>query len=142
MNVITLPNNGTTISLNGNRLRHLAEGDSVTVTYANPRTGRVNSETGVTIHERSDAEVATIVVNVQKYSDDDIMLSALAQSKPLTVVEGSIKSRFVVNGEERNETFTIEAGSITDQAVDTKNSQDGNAVKSYTIESRRTKRAI
>lgn len=114
MNVITLPNNGTTISLNGNRLRHLAEGDSVTVTYTNPRTGRVNSETGVTIHERSDAEVATIVVNVQKYSDDDITLSALAQSKPLTVVEGSIKSRFFVNGEERNETFTIEAGSITD----------------------------
>lgn len=142
MTTITLPNNGTTITLNGYRCRNLAEGDNLTITYPNARTGRVNSETGVSIHERSDADVADITISVQTYSDDDVQLNAFMNTDPLTVIEGSIKTRYTKNGETLNETFSISAASITDQPEKTVNTQDGSAVMVYTLQSRTTKRAI
>lgn len=142
MTTITLPNNGTTITLNGNILRNLAEGDQTTVTYPNARTHRVNSATGVTIGERSDADVADITLIVQKYSEDDVLLSEFTQSEDPTVIEGSIKSVFFRDGEKFIETFTVEAASITDQPEAGVNSQDGTGTVTYTIQSRRTRRGL
>lgn len=139
---ILLPNDSTTITLNGQVLRNLAEGDQTTITFANPRTGRVNSETGVTVHERSDADVADIVVRVQKLSDDDVFLSQANQSKPLTIINGSIKSIYYKDGEKFVETYSIEFASITDQPEPVTNTQDGNALMEYTIQSRRTVRSM
>lgn len=139
---ILLPNDNTTITLNGVVLRNLAEGDQTTVTYPNARTGRVNSETGVTIHERSDAEVADILFRVQKLSDDDVQLSEWQQTKPLTVIDGSIKSIYYKDGEKFTQTYSIQSASITGQPVETVNSQDGEAVMEYTIQSRRTIRSL
>lgn len=139
---ILLPNDSTTITLNGTVLRNLAEGDQTVLTFPNARTGRVNSETGVTIHERSDADVCDIAVNVQALSDDDVLLSGFMQSKPLTVIEGSVKRVYHKNGEKMMQTYSIQAASITDQPAETVNSQDGSAVMSYTIQSRRTVRSM
>lgn len=142
MTTITLPNNGTTFTLNGEILRNLAEGDQVTLTFPNARTFRVNSATGVTIGERSDADVADITIIVQKFSDDDVLLSGFCQSDPLTVIEGSIKSMFYKDGNKMIETYTIEAGSITEQPEAGINSQDGTGTMSYTLQSRRTRRGL
>lgn len=142
MAIIVIPNDGITATLNGTRLRDLAEGDTITITYPNPQTGRVNSETGVSIHERSDAFVADIVINVQMYSDTDVFLNQLMSTNPLTIVEGSIKARFMKDGEMLNETFTVQAASFTDKFEKTANRQDGSAVMTYTLQSRETKRVL
>lgn len=139
---ILLPNDSTTITLNGVVLRNMAEGDQTTITFPNERTGRVNSETGVTIHERSDAEVADIVLRVQKLSDDDILLTGFLQTRPLTTINGSVKSVYYKDGTKFTQTYSIQAASVTAQPVETVNSQDGNAVMEYTIQSRRTVRSI
>jgi len=109
------------------------DGDAVIITFVNPQTAQTYSGNGKTIQVRKDANVADLVFNVVKYSDQDTALNQLmneAQTKPY---EGSCKTLFYKDGNETFETYQISGGSFTTKPVDTKNNTDGNAMMTYTM---------
>lgn len=109
------------------------DGDTLSITYANPQTAQVFSGNGKTIQGRKDADVADIVFNVVKYSDQDTALNQLMNQSQTRAYGGSCKTLFYKDGNETFETYQLTAGSFTAKPVDTKNNMDGNALMAYTM---------
>lgn len=142
MSVIALAADSTTLILNGAGITQFGEGDFIVLTPVNPKTGRVNSATGVNINNRMDADVFDMVVRVQKYGSDDVLLQSWVNSSAPVVINGSVKESYNRDGRDFMESYTLEAGSFTAQPTDTKNNQDGNMMMEYTIQFRRAKRNL
>lgn len=137
MATVSLPADATTLIINGRALTAFAEGDTITMTPANPATSRNNAiGGGVNINERSDRGVMDVVFRIQKYSEDDSFLNSLMRQSPPAVIQGSSKTLFNRDGENFEESYLLENGSFTTQPTDTKNSTDGNAMMEYTVQVR------
>lgn len=130
---INLPADSTTIVFNGVNFVDFPDGDTVTITFPNQNTSHTRSLRGVNIQQRSDRDVAEITLRVPKYSDEDETLTSWINSKPAVIIAGSIKENYTKDGEDRVATYRIEGASIQQQAVDTRNSTDGNNLMEYTI---------
>ena len=128
-----LPADATTFVLNGTPINDLVDGDVVSVTYSNPQTTQINSGNNTTIQERKDAQVADVVVNVVKYSDSDVFLNNLQNTKQKKAFEGSLKTLYYKDDNETFETYQLTNGSFTAKPADTKNNTDGNALMTYTL---------
>jgi len=109
------------------------DGDTLTITFANPRTAQTNSGNGKTIQGRKDSDVADLVFNVVKYSDQDVALNQLMNEAQKKAYGGSCKTLFYKDGNETFETYQLSGGSFTTKPVDTKNNTDGNAMMAYTM---------
>ena len=143
MSVITIAADSATLILNDQAMTSLAEGDYLTLTPANPASAHVNSSNGgVSITERMDKDVYDLAFSVQKYSADDIALLGFLNSGGVTVVAGSLKESYTIDGAPGVESWTLEAGSVTTQPTNTKNNQDGNAMMEYTLRFRTAKRSL
>lgn len=139
MDTIALAADATTFIVNGTPINDTEAGDYITITYTNPTTSRVDSGKSVTIQGRADGDVATILVNVTKKSASDAFLLGLKNSKAPAVLKGSVKEVYSKNGVESVETYSFQAGSLTDPQTDTKNDLDGNSMMPYTITARVTR---
>ena len=143
MTVVNVQSDNSTLTLNGRTFKAFADGDIMSVTYANPRVEHLNSsDGGVNINDRSDGGVADLVMRVQKHSPDDIFMNQARESKPSIVFNGSLKSRGVVDGNDHVETFEFGTGSITTQPVGTVNNLEGNNESEYMIRFRNTVRTM
>lgn len=143
MSVITLQADSSTLILNNQSITSFGEGDYLTLTPANAASSHVNSAGGgVTISERFDKDVYDLVVRVQKYSPDDVFMLGLVNGQGVTVLNGSLKESYSIDGSAGVESWTLEAGSITTQPTQTKNNTDGNALMEYTIRFRTAKRSL
>lgn len=140
--MIVLQAESTTVILNGHVFNNLAEQDAVILAQPNPRTSRVNSERGVTIAARNDSAVTDMTLKVERFSEDDVLLSSWKESNSIVVVEGSVKEAFNRDGSDMLENWALEAGSFTDQGEQTKNNQEVEATVEYTIQFRRGTRMI
>lgn len=143
MSVITIAANSATLILNDRAMTSFAEGDYVTLTPANPASAHVNSASGgVTIIERFDKDVYDLMFRVEKYSPDDVFMLGLINAEGPSVVDGSLKESYTIDGSAGVESWTLESGSITTQPTQTKNNQDGNALMEYVLRFRTAKRSL
>jgi hypothetical protein len=143
MSVITISADSATLILNDRAMTSFAEGDYVTLTPANAASAHVNSASGgVSISERLDKDVYDLVFRVQKFSTDDVFMLGLLNAQGPSVVAGSLKESYTIDGSAGVESWTLEAGSITTQPTNTKNNQDGNALMEYTLRFRTAKRSL
>lgn len=143
MTTIALAADSTTLILNGRAITSFIAGDILTMTPGAEHSSQVNgSEGGVSINRRSDADTYTLLMRIQRYSDDDVFLNeALGQSVPV-IFNGSIKEDFQRDGESFKESWTLENGSMTTQPTMTKNDTDGNALMEYSIKFRSARRSL
>ena len=140
--MIILQAESTTVILNGHAFNNLAEADAVMLQQPNERTSRTNSETGVTIAARNDAQVTDLTLKVERFSEDDALLSSWQNANSITVVNGSVKESFNRDGDDFIENWSLEAGSFTSQPEHTKNNQEPEAIVEYVIQFRRGVRII
>jgi len=135
MAVISFKAESTTMTLNGRVVDDFINGDIFEMTPSNPDTSRLYGAGGaVNIQRRSDKDVYSLKFRVMRNSDTDIWLNEQLNADAPTVFDGSIKDRFVKDGEEFTESFTITAGSFTDKPTPKKNNIDGVESMEYTIE--------
>lgn len=138
MSVINLAGNASTLTLNGYTFTSFQEGDFIILNRPNAVTDRANSTAnGVSIQERSDADVGILTINVQKNSLDHAFLIQQAnQRNPATIFAGSLAEQFTEDGVDKVRTFTLEVGTVTTRGDDTRNSQTPNDQAQYVIEFR------
>ena len=145
MAVITLNADATTLKLNNTTLdservvTDLIAGDTIVIAPVNAQTSRTYSSDGVNIQRRVDRDVRTITFNVEKFGETDEFMNEALYNSDLCVFEGSIKTIYTSDTEQRTETYSFKGGSITTLPTDTKNNQDGNNVMAYVIEARVTR---
>jgi hypothetical protein len=143
MSSILVSADSTTLILNDYPFTAFGEGDFLTLTPANAATSQVNAAGGgVTISERVDKDVYDLVVRVQKYSADDVRMLGFVNAQVATVLSGSLKESYTIDGSAGVESWNLDGGSITTQPTQTKNNQDGNALMEYTIRFRNAKRSL
>lgn len=127
--------NSTTLVLNGELIKDFINGDVIELAFVNPLTSRVyGANRAVNITQRSDNDVATLTVRVQRYSDNDIWLNEQVNNETPVIFEGSLKEVYIKDGSESVESYEIISGSITTKPTYTKNNQDGNATVEYVME--------
>lgn len=142
MSTIVYDTSSVTLVMNGYVFTNLIAGDTIEVAPVNAATARVNSATGVSISGRAEASVHTVMVRVQKNSEDDIFLNSARNTTFPTLLEGSLKENFRKDGTDGVDSWSLEGGSVTTQPTSVKNNQDGNAVHEYAVEFRFCTRAI
>ena len=140
--MILLQAESTTVILNGHAFNNLAEADAVMLQQPNDRTSRTNSERGVTIAARNDSSVTDLTLKVERFSEDDVVLSGWQNGNSITVINGSVKESFNRDESDFTENWKLEAGSITSQPEHTKNNQEPASVIEYVIQFRRGVRII
>lgn len=139
---ITLQNDSTTLVLDGEVMRDLAEGDVMTLAFPNAKTNRINAgDGGVTVGERSDGGVCVLTVRVQRFGAADKFLQSKA-NLGVSVFDGSAKENYTADGVDGVETYELQTGSITTQPTKTKNTTDGNALNEWVVEFRNGVRSL
>lgn len=127
--------NSTTLVLNGELIKDFINGDVIELAFVNPKTSRTYGANGsVNVTERSDSKVATLKVNLMRYSDNDIWMTEMMNSESIVIFEGSLKEVYIKDGSESVESWEILSGSFTEQNGVTKNNVETNGTVSYTIE--------
>lgn len=145
MATISLNSNSTTLKLKNVTLdservvTDFIAGDIIVIAPVNAQTSRTYSAEGVNIQGRVDKDVRTITFTVEKFGDTDEFMNEAIYSGQTCVFEGSAKSLYFKDGEQRTETYSFKGGSITTLATDTKNNRDGNNEMTYVIEARVTR---
>lgn len=142
MAVINLSADSTTVVLNGTNFQDFIDGDIITITFPNQNTSHTRSLQSVNIQQRSDKDVAQIVLRVAKYSDGDETLNSWANMTPTTVISGSIKENYEKDGEARISTYRLDGATIMQKPEDVRNNQDGSNVLEYTIQANRCIRSL
>jgi hypothetical protein len=141
--IITLAADSTTLILNGTAITDLVEGDTIVLAPVNPSTSHVNAiGGGVNINERSDKGVYDVTINVQRFSESDVLLNSWNRQSPPELINGSAKEDYTRDGTDGVESWVLENGSITTQPTATKNSTDGNAESQYVIRFRNVSRDL
>lgn len=143
MSAITLDADATTLVLNGRAITAFVAGDIITMTPEADTTSQTfGSDGGIVVNRRTDADVYSLLMRVQRYSDDDVFLNtAMRQSMPV-MFNGSLKEDFQRDGQDMKESWSLENGSFTTRPTVVKNDTDGNGVMEYTIKFRRAVRDI
>ena len=127
--------NSTTLVLNGELIKDFINGDVIELAFVNPKTSRTYGANGaVNVTERSDAKVATLKVNLMRYSDNDIWMTEMMNSESVVIFDGSLKEVYIKDGSESVESYEILSGSITTKPSYTKNNQEATATVEYVIE--------
>ena len=127
--------NSTTLVLNGELIKDFINGDVIELAFVNPKTSRTYGANGaVNVTERSDSKVATLKVNLMRYSDNDIWMTEMMNNESVVIFEGSLKEVYIKDGSESVESWEILSGSFTEQNGVTKNNVETNGTVSYTIE--------
>lgn len=135
MSISRFLTNSTTLVLNGELIKDFINGDVLELAFANPLTSRqYGANRAVNITQRSDKDVATLTVRVQRYSDNDIWFQEQINNENVVILEGSLKEVYSKDGSETVESYEILSGTITTQPTYTKNNQDGNATVEFVIE--------
>ena len=143
MTQISFGAESTTLTLNNTVLDDFEAGDYLILAFVNPLTSRsVGSKNNVNIKSRVDSGVATLTINVMALSDSDIFLNSASNSEKPTVFNGSIMESFTKDGADGVENFELSGGSFTVQPEHTKNNQDINTLRKYTIEFRNARRIL
>lgn len=143
MVAIVLDADSTTLVLNGRAITSFIAGDILTLTPQADHSSQVIGNDGsVSINRRSDGDVYSLLMRIQRFSDDDVFLNAAMNQSLPVVFNGSLKEDFVRDGEAFKESWTLQNGSITTQPTVVKNDTDGNAVMEYTVMFRRAKRNV
>lgn len=144
MPAIRVSADGATLTLNGRVMQDLQEGDSIELDPANPHSAQINGvrPDSVTITSRNDRNVHDLTIRIQKFSEDDTFLNSIRNQEFPEVIEGSLKESFIRDGNDGEESWILEQGSMTDQPTETKNTQDGNAVMQYVIRFRNARRRL
>ena len=127
--------NSTTLVLNGELIKDFINGDVIELAFVNPKTSRTYGANGaVNVTERSDSKVATLKVNLMRYSDNDVWMTEMMNNESVVIFEGSLKEVYIKDGSESVESWEILSGSFTEQNGVTKNNVETNGTVSYTIE--------
>ena len=127
--------NSTTLVLNGELIKDFINGDVIELAFVNPLTSRVyGANRAVNITQRSDSDVATLTVRVQRYSDNDVFFNEVINSENIVVLEGSLKEVYIKDGSESVESYEILSASITTKPTYTKNNVEGTATVEYVLE--------
>ena len=127
--------NSTTLVLNGELIKDFINGDVIELAFVNPKTSRTYGANGaVNVTERSDSKVATVKVNLMRYSDNDIWMTEMMNSESVVIFDGSLKEVYIKDGSESVESWEILSGSFTEQNGVTKNNVETNGTVSYIIE--------
>ena len=127
--------NSTTLVLNGELIKDFINGDVIELAFVNPKTSRTYGANGaVNVTERSDSKVATLKINLMRYSDNDIWMTEQMNNESVVIFEGSLKEVYIKDGSESVESWEILSGSFTEQNGVTKNNVETNGAVSYTIE--------
>ena len=135
MAVSRFSTNSTTLVLNGELIKDFINGDVIELAFVNPKTSRTYGANGaVNVTERSDSKVATLKVNLMRYSDNDIWMTEMMNNESVVIFEGSLKEVYIKDGSESVESWEILSGSFTEQNGVTKNNVETNGTVSYTIE--------
>lgn len=135
MSVSRFLTDSTTLVLNGELIKDFINGDVIELAFVNPLTSRVyGANRAVNITQRSDSDVATLTVRVQRYSDNDVFFSEVINSENIVVLEGSLKEVYIKDGSESVESYEILSGSITTKPSYTKNNVEATATVEYVIE--------
>jgi len=142
MAIISYAADSATLTLNGYVFTNLIAGDTMELAPVNDATSQVESAAGVSITTRSDKDVHTLTVRVQKNSQDDIFLNSARNSSTPTVLEGSLKENFTKDSTDGVDNVSLEGGSVTTQPTSVKNNQEGNGVHEYMIRFRFAIRTI
>jgi hypothetical protein len=143
MSAIILAANSTTLIINGTVISDLVEGDTVSLAPVNPATSHNNAiGGGVTINERTDKAVYDLTVNVHMLSASDAYLTGIINQAAPVVLNGSAKQSYTRDGEQFEESYSLESGSITTQPTKTTNSTDGNNTMTYVMRFRTVTRTI
>ena len=135
-------------SVNNVETEHLftsfVSGDVYEISPVNERTSQINSTNGgVSLQKRSDGQVHTLTVRVQKGSDDDIFLNtALNNPNGLAILSANSKEILYKDGLEIIEDWSMENGTFKNSPTSTKNDQDGNALCEYVMTFRNAVRSI
>jgi len=145
MAITSLNSNSSTLKLKNTTLdtEHVVTdfiaGDNIVIAPVNPQTSRTYSAGGVNIQGRVDKDARTITFTVEKFGDTDEFMNEAIYAGQVCVFEGSVKSLYTKDGEQRTETYSFKGGSITILPTDTKNNQDGNNEMQIVIEARVTR---
>lgn len=143
MAAIVLAADSTTLILNGRAITSFIAGDILTLTPTADQTSQVvGSDGGVSINNRADGQVHDLLMNVQKFSEDDVFLNSALNQRVPVLFSGSIKEDFQRDGVDYKESWSLENGSFTTKPTVTKNDTDGNALMAYTIRFRRAVRSL
>lgn len=141
--VCNIPANGSSFILNGTIFGDFTDGDFIQITLINALTERLNgANNSVTITDRVDGNVGDVVFKVIRYSENDTLLSAAWNKKPLEIFNGSLKEDFYADGDEARENWTLENGTFTTPPTHVKNNQTGVFLVEYTMQFRNAHRVI
>jgi hypothetical protein len=123
----------STLVLNDHVFTSLQEGDRLIFAPVNPASSHVRGTNSVALQDHSGKNVYDVTINVMRSTDDDIFMKSILNAESLTSLAGTYKESYTLDGSDKTETWTLEAGSITTQPTDTKNSTDGNELRTYTV---------
>lgn len=141
---ITIPTDGTTLTLNGYAFQDMADGDIIALTFPNDKTMHTIGTNGTsTIKDRLNGDVGEITVNVMKYGNDDIFMSPFAENGVSNgVLTGTIQRNYTKDGKDFQESYSLDAGAVMKKPDNTINTQDGEEMLSYSIRFAFAKRII
>ena len=143
MSAIRIHTGGLSFILNGSSITDFIEGDYIELNLVNALTDRLNGAgNSVTITDRVDGNVCSVVFRIVRYSKNDTLLSAAYNKASIEVFNGSMKESYHVDDEEALENWTLELGTFTTPPTHRKNNQTGEYTVEYTIEFRNAKRVI
>ena len=125
-----------TLTLNQYIFSHFAEGDYIVIAPVNPATSRKNAPNGVTVAPRSDGDVHTLTMRVQRNSPDHKQLNSWARQGSPAILNGSFKENYTQDGLAFVDTWALEQGSVITKPTRTGNSQDTNDLVEYVLEFR------
>lgn len=143
MAIISFNADSTSLILNDTPINDFIEGDYIEFAPVNPLTSRINGDKdALNVTKRIDGNVYDLTIRVIRFSDSDIFLNGIINSKEIVIISGSLKESFTRDGSQAGETWILNGGTITDQPTEAKNNQDGNATMEYKIQFRTAIRNI
>lgn len=123
----------STLVLNDHVFTSLQEGDRLVFTPVNPASSHQRGTNSVAIQDHSGKKVHDVTINVMRSTDDDVFMKSVLNAESLTALSGTYKESYTLDGSDKTETWTLEAGSIITQPTDTKSSTDGNELRAYVV---------
>ncbi len=132
--VITIPAGSVSLILNGRSYTKLGEGATVSLSFPNNIAERNIGEGGVVnINTRVDKDVAELTIRLMRKTEDDIELSRIANTSPLTIIDGSFTENYIADGFSALETYAITSGNIMKHPDKEINNQDGDPMVEFVI---------
>ena len=141
---ITIPTEGTTLTLNGYAFQDMADGDILALAFTNDKTSHtLGTNATATIKNRLSGDMAELTVNCMKYGNDDIFLNPFAENGVENgVMEGTLQRNYTKDGSDFVESYSLKAGAVMKKPDNTINTQDGEELLPYKIKFAFVKRVI